>query len=171
MTLEQLRASSRDQILAVAEKHGVSRVRVFGSFACGQARDDSDLDLLIERGSRRTPFFPGGLVAELEEILGRRVDVATERGFPARIRESVLRRGSAALKDIRRIEEYTVGGKQALLTSTLVQDGVIRSLQILAESGKRISEASRKQFPEIPWRKMAGFRNIAVHDYLYVDLE
>src|SRR4026209_2096317 len=91
MTLEQLRASRRDQILAVAEKHGVTRVRVFGSFACGQARDDSDLDLLIERGSRRTPFFPGGLVAELEEILGRRVDVATERGLPARIRESVLR--------------------------------------------------------------------------------
>ena len=75
------------------------------------------------------------------------------------------------LECIRRIEEYTVGGKQALLTSTLVQDGVIRSLQILAESSKRISEAGRNRFPEIPWRQMAGFRNIAIHDYLYVDLE
>ena len=48
----------RDVILAVAAKHGVTRVRVFGSFARGEAREDSDLDLLIDAGARTPPWFP-----------------------------------------------------------------------------------------------------------------
>jgi hypothetical protein len=90
MTLDELRALSRDAILATAARHGVTRVRVFGSFARGEARPDSDLDLLIERGPHRTPFFPGGLVADLEELVGRRVEVSTERSLPPQIRDSVL---------------------------------------------------------------------------------
>ena len=91
MTLEDLRASCREQIVAIAARHGVTSIRVFGSFARGDNREDSDLDLLIERGPRRTPFFPGGLLADLEELLDRRVDVATESGLPPRIRERVLK--------------------------------------------------------------------------------
>jgi hypothetical protein len=91
MTLDELRKSSREEILGVAARHGVTQVKVFGSFARGEARDDSDLDLLIERGPRRTPFFPGGLIADLEDLLGRQVDVATERALPKQIRERVLR--------------------------------------------------------------------------------
>ena len=91
MTLEQLRACSRDRILDVAASHGVIRIRVFGSFARVEARDDSDLDLLADRGPQRTPFFPGGLVADLEELLGRRVDVATESAIPPLIRDRVLK--------------------------------------------------------------------------------
>jgi predicted nucleotidyltransferase len=75
MTLDELRAAKRDTILAIAAKHGVTSIRVFGSFARGEARQDSDLDLLIEAGPRRTPFFPGGLLADLESALGRPVDV------------------------------------------------------------------------------------------------
>lgn len=82
---------NRDAILKIAERHGVVRIRVFGSFARGEARSNSDVDLLIERGSRRTPFFPGGLVADLEELLGRRVDVVTEAALPKRIRDRVLK--------------------------------------------------------------------------------
>ena len=61
MTLDELRATKRDAILAIAARHGVSGIRVFGSFARGEARNDSDLDLLIEAGPARTPFFPGGM--------------------------------------------------------------------------------------------------------------
>jgi predicted nucleotidyltransferase len=55
MTLDELRKEKRAAIVAVAAKHGVQRVRVFGSFARGEAREDSDLDLLIETGPRTPP--------------------------------------------------------------------------------------------------------------------
>lgn len=91
MTLDELRAAKRDAILAIAAKHGVTRVRVFGSFARGEARNDSDLDLLIEAGSTRTPFFPGGFLADLEGELGRPVDVVEECGLHRLIRDRVLK--------------------------------------------------------------------------------
>jgi len=69
-----------------------------------------------------------------------------------------------------RIDEYAID-KEQFTQSRLVQDAVIRNLQILAESSQRLSKATKKQFPEIPWRSISGFRNILVHDYLGVDLE
>jgi hypothetical protein len=90
MTLDQLRAQKRDTILEIARKHGVTAVRVFGSFARGEAQEDSDLDLLIEAGPGRTPFFPGGFLADLEDALGRRVDVVEETGLHWVIRDRVL---------------------------------------------------------------------------------
>ena len=77
-------------IAAIAAKHGVRRVRVFGSFARGDAREDSDLDLLIDAGPRTPPWFPGGLLTDLEEELGRRVDVAEECTLHSLIRDRVL---------------------------------------------------------------------------------
>ena len=91
MTLDQLRAEKRDAIFEIANKHGVTAIRVFGSFARGEAREDSDLDLLIEAGPKRTPFFPGGFLADLEDALGRHVDVVEESGLHWVIRERVLK--------------------------------------------------------------------------------
>ena len=82
--------SKRDQILAVARRHGVIRVRVFGSMARDDARADSDVDLLLDVGPNPSPWFPGGLVSELESLLGRRVQVVTERGLDDLLREQVL---------------------------------------------------------------------------------
>ena len=73
MTLDELGQDKRAAILAIAAKHGVRRVRVFGSFARGDANEESDLDLLIEAGPCTPPWFPGGLLVDLEEVLGRRV--------------------------------------------------------------------------------------------------
>jgi predicted nucleotidyltransferase len=91
MTLEELRATKRDAILAIAARHGVKSLRVIGSFARGEARDDSDLDLLIEAGPQRTFFFPGGLVADLEEVLQRRVDIVEEKSLHRLLRDRILR--------------------------------------------------------------------------------
>jgi len=91
VTLDDLRKSKRGAILAIAARHGVTRVRVFGSFARGEAREDSDLDLLIEAGPKRTPFFPGGLLMDLEDALGRRVDIVEEKGLRQTIRDKVLK--------------------------------------------------------------------------------
>jgi uncharacterized protein len=80
----------RRQILEIARKHGVSSIRVFGSRARGDARDDSDIDLLVESGARRSFFFPGGLIADLEDLLGRRVEITTARALRPDLREQVL---------------------------------------------------------------------------------
>ena len=80
--------SKREEILRLARRHGV--IRVFGSMARGDAGPQSDVDLLVEVGPNLSPWFPGGLVAELEELLGRRVQVVTERGLDELLRERVL---------------------------------------------------------------------------------
>jgi predicted nucleotidyltransferase len=90
MTLDELGQDKRAAILTIAAKHGVQRVRVFGSFARGDARADSDIDLLIEAGPRTPPWFPGGLLVDLEEELGRRVDIAEENTLHPLIRDRIL---------------------------------------------------------------------------------
>ncbi len=82
--------SRRDEILAIARRHGVTDVRVFGSRARGDAGTDSDLDLLIEVGPVHSRWFPGGLVADLEELLGHRVDVVEARSLPPARRERIV---------------------------------------------------------------------------------
>jgi predicted nucleotidyltransferase len=63
---------------------------VFGSFARGDAGQESDIDLLVEAGPHTPPWFPGGLLVDLEEELGRKVDVAEESTLHPLIRERVL---------------------------------------------------------------------------------
>ena len=82
--------SKRDRILELARRHGVTRVRLFGSMARGDARADSDVDLLVDVGPNPSPWFPGGLVAELEELLGRRVQIVTEHGLDLLLRDRIL---------------------------------------------------------------------------------
>ena len=78
MSTDELLKEKREEILRTASKHGARNVRVFGSVARGEARPDSDVDLLVEVGPDRTPFFPGGLIADLEELLGKKVQVVTQ---------------------------------------------------------------------------------------------
>ena len=82
--------TKREQILRLAGKHGVTGIWVFGSMARGDAGPKSGVDLLVEVGPDSSPWFPGGLVAELEELLGRRVQVVTERGLDELLRDRVL---------------------------------------------------------------------------------
>ena len=69
-----------------------------------------------------------------------------------------------------RIREYTNGERSSFDDSRLVQDAVIRNLQTLAESSQRLSTEIKSTESEIPWRELAGFRNVIVHGYLGVDL-
>ena len=69
-----------------------------------------------------------------------------------------------------RIRGYTRGERSRFDASRLVQDAVIRNLQTLTESSQRLSSAIKGTEPQIPWRELAGFRNVIVHGYLGVDL-
>ncbi|MBX3644306.1 MAG: DUF86 domain-containing protein [Rubrivivax sp.] len=69
-----------------------------------------------------------------------------------------------------RIVEYTHAERARFDASRLVQDAVIRNLQTLAESSQRLSSEIKSTEPQIPWRELAGFRNVIVHGYLGVDL-
>lgn len=80
----------RREILHIARRHGVTRVRVFGSAARGEPGKESDVDLLIEVGGNPPPWFPGGLVAELEALLERRVDVVEAESLRPEMRSRVM---------------------------------------------------------------------------------
>ena len=90
MTLEQLLHEKRHEIKRIAEKHGAFNVRVFGSAARGDAGPSSDIDLLIDAGPSTSSWFPAGLILDLEELLGCRVQVITEKGLNPYIRDHVL---------------------------------------------------------------------------------
>ncbi len=90
-SIEKLLKAKREDILRIAAKHGARNVRVFGSVARGEADEQSDIDLLVEMESDRSLLDHAALWLELQEVLGCKVDVVSERGIKPRIRERVLK--------------------------------------------------------------------------------
>lgn len=88
--LDLIRAH-RAEILSIASRHGARNVRVFGSVARGDAGPDSDVDFLVDVELVTSSWFPAGLVLDLQNLLGRRVEVVTRRGLNAMLRDEVLR--------------------------------------------------------------------------------
>jgi predicted nucleotidyltransferase len=87
--LESLR-EKRLEILRIADRHGAHNVRIFGSAASGEAGPESDVDFLVEVGPHHSSWFPAGLVADLEDLLDRPVDVVTADALHWYIRDRVL---------------------------------------------------------------------------------
>jgi len=90
MTLRQLIEEKREDIVSIAARHGARNVRLFGSAARGEDRPDSDVDLLVAVGTTTSSWFPAGLILDLEQILGRQVEIVTEKGLNPLIRDRVL---------------------------------------------------------------------------------
>ena len=91
MTIVELLGDKRQDILQIAARHGATNMRVFGSVARGEAKPGSDIDFLVDVGPGRSAFFPAGLLADLEDLLGCKVDVLTENGLHWYIRDRVLK--------------------------------------------------------------------------------
>jgi len=89
--LEELVHTKRAEILRLAARHGAQNVRLFGSVARGEAGPDSDLDFLVDLESGRSLLDHAALVVDLEDLLGCRVDVVTDRGLRPKIRDRVLK--------------------------------------------------------------------------------
>jgi uncharacterized protein len=89
-TMEELR-EKRDEILRLAEKRGAFNLRVFGSVARGDARPDSDVDIMAEWRESTSIFDVAGLWAELQELLERKVDLVSTKGLKDYVRPSAIR--------------------------------------------------------------------------------
>ena len=83
-------ADKREGMLRICAKHGTRNIRIFGSFARGEAGPDSGIDLLVDVEPVHTPWSPGGLLADLEEYLGRNVDVVEPESLHWYIRDRIL---------------------------------------------------------------------------------
>jgi predicted nucleotidyltransferase len=88
--ISEIIGDNKNQILSLASKYGASNVRVFGSVAEGTADKDSDIDFLVDLEKGRSLFDLGGLLMDLQDLLGRSVDVLTENGLHWYIKERVL---------------------------------------------------------------------------------
>lgn len=88
-TLEELRAK-REEILRLVTRHGARSVRVFGSVLRGEAGPESDIDLLVE-GLENTAWGGGGLLMDLQELLGRPVDLVSPADLHPLIRDEILK--------------------------------------------------------------------------------
>lgn len=91
MTVAELLESERARILEIARHHGAHHVRVFGSVVHGDARPNSDVDFLVDFEPGRSLLDHSALVAELEALLGRKVDVVTEKGLYWLLRRRILK--------------------------------------------------------------------------------
>jgi hypothetical protein len=91
MNREEFIHRYRADILRLAAKHGAQSIRMFGSMARGEATAESDVDFLVTLEPKRSLFDLGGLLADLEDLLGRKVDVVEPAGLHWYIREQVLR--------------------------------------------------------------------------------
>ena len=92
MSLKSLVQEKRDRILEIAAQHGAFNVRVFGSVARGEETEDSDIDFLIDYDLQKiSSWFPVGLIHDLEDLLGYKVDVVMEDGLKSRVRENILK--------------------------------------------------------------------------------
>ena len=81
----------REKIIAVANEHGIVNVRVFGSVARGEENPESDIDFLVDLEPGRSLLDLGGALVKLQELLGRKVDIVTERGLHWYLREQIMK--------------------------------------------------------------------------------
>jgi uncharacterized protein with HEPN domain len=72
---------------------------------------------------------------------------------------------------IHRIESYTHGGRDQFLQSTMIQDAVIRNFEIMGEAAKQLSQDFKEANPDVPWRRIGGFRDVLIHAYHRVRLD
>ena len=71
---------------------------------------------------------------------------------------------------IRRIEEAAQNGRDAFESSHVLQDAIIRNFEVIGEAVKQLSPELREAHPDVPWQRVAGFRDVLIHDYMGVDL-
>ena len=75
------------------------------------------------------------------------------------------------LEAIQRIGKYAARGRQAFVSDELIQTYIVHNLQILGEAAAKVSTIQQAEYPDLPWPKMIGMRNVLVHNYFNIDLD
>ncbi|MFC4427698.1 HepT-like ribonuclease domain-containing protein [Deinococcus navajonensis] len=174
---------------------GVTRVRVFGSVARGEADSSADIDLLVDvaAGAGVGLLALMRVKAVMEELLGRRVDVLTEGGLKPPLRGEILAdavdvmqvpvpaphshrdkrwrwRVFDLLTALDRAVAYTSGlSMMAFVADERTRDAVLRNLAQLGETTKFIPQSVQDRTPTVPWALLRDIRNMVAHDYFGID--
>jgi len=90
MKLDQIIQEKSEDIKKIAGIHGAKNIRIFGSTVRGEEGQESDIDFLVDVGEETSSWFPAGMILDLEKILGRRVEVVTEKGLHHLLRDQIL---------------------------------------------------------------------------------
>lgn len=77
---------------------------------------------------------------------------------------------SQILEAIKKIQEYTKEGRDVFYDTIIIQDAVMRNIEIVGEVAKRISTEFKDKYDQVPWRQMAGIRDVLIHDYDSIDM-
>ena len=91
MTIDEVLAHKREEILRIAAQHGARRVRLFGSVARGEGRPESDVDFLVTLEPGRSLLDLVAINQDLQDLLGCEVDVVTEAAISPYVRDEVLK--------------------------------------------------------------------------------
>lgn len=75
------------------------------------------------------------------------------------------------LQRVRRIESFMSAGRAEFDRSVMMQDAILRNLEVMGEAAKHVSPATRTEYPEVPWRRIAGLRDVLIHAYPWVKLD
>lgn len=172
---------------------GVSRIRVFGSVARGEAGAESDIDLLVDFEKDAGLLDLMRIKALLEKVLGRRLDVLTEGALKPPLRSDILAdavdvmnlpppgpphhrnkrwrwRIFDLLDALDRMTKYTAPhSAQTFLRDEQARDAVLRNLARLGETTKYIPQSVQDRHPQVPWAYLRDIRNLVSHDYLGID--
>ena len=78
---------------------------------------------------------------------------------------------SDIIESVQKVQNYASRGRSSFLEDEILQDAIIRRLEIIGEAGNQLPEEIIEHHSEIPWRQIIGFRNVAIHEYFRVDLD
>jgi uncharacterized protein with HEPN domain/predicted nucleotidyltransferase len=181
--VNQIRLLIQERKDEIKEKFKAEIVEIFGSYARGEEKEGSDIDVLVRFGEGASLFDFTGLEFYLEDLFGVPVDVVSERGLNPIIKADILK-GTAGgmkspllylcemLKAARNIKKFTEGmEKEAFLEDNLTKDAVVLQLEIIGEVAKSVSEEIRSLSPEFDWKDIADIRDRLTCTYFDIDYD